>query len=268
MHCAQFTIFHISVLQYSQCASDTSRSFLLTTALSWSVLPLVASATPSIISQYSSVTQPYATFYGSNLPLNDPRYLVATGTMSSLVIPLAYYRAFSATDTFSFKLINYYYGQTLDCQTQAKTADEWGMTRIPKDPYAPMVTIGPFVGTQCNISAGAELFGGGPLGRVLFALRNGTTDGYLGIMGTNAQRNFTVYGADIPPLLRPTRAPSPELAPPTSSSSPASRRVACMKTCRARAACARRSSGSPRATRTPRGSRTTRAERASTPAYM
>ncbi|MEK7144313.1 MAG: hypothetical protein AAB794_00405 [Patescibacteria group bacterium] len=173
--------------------------FLLTTALSWSVLPLVASATPSIISQYSSVTQPYATFYGSNLPLNDPRYLVATGTMSSLVIPLAYYRAFSATDTFSFKLINYYYGQTLDCQTQAKTADEWGMTRIPKDPYAPMVTIGPFVGTQCNISAGAELFGGGPLGRVLFALRNGTTDGYLGIMGTNAQRNFTVYGADIPP---------------------------------------------------------------------
>ncbi len=179
--------------------------FLISFTLAWGAVPFSAKATPSIISQYSGVPQPYNAWLGGNLVVNDPRYFVATGTLSSVAFPAAVYRyPLSGTETFQIKLVNYYFGRILDCQTPVRTMDEWGITHTPRDPYAPTVTFGPFTGTQCNIGVSTE--NAGPTSIMIWPFRDGKFEGtdYPGMMGErtspyNPRANFTVYGADIPP---------------------------------------------------------------------
>ena len=173
---------------------------LFSCTLVWGAAPLSARATPSIISRNSGVSQPYTMWLGGNLVLNDPSYLIAAGTLSSVAFPAAVYRyALSGAETFQLKLVNYYFGRMLDCQTPVKTMDEWGITHTPRDPYAPMVTFGPFTGTQCNIGMSTD--SGGPDSIMLWPIRDGMFEGtdYPGVMGNGYRANFTVYGADIPP---------------------------------------------------------------------
>lgn len=173
---------------------------LFIVVLIWSATPFIIKAAPLIISQHTGVSQPYNSKYGLSLGLNDPRYFIAPGTISSLVVPAANFRNLTGTEKFQLKLNNYYFSQVKDCKTPVKTADEWGITHIAKDPYAPMVTFGPFTGTQCAIAADPEPYGGGPRAVNVLVYRDGNNlpDGNLGVMGNNFQFNFTVYGPDIP----------------------------------------------------------------------
>ncbi|MBI4088994.1 PxKF domain-containing protein [Candidatus Kaiserbacteria bacterium] len=183
--------------------------FLFSAALLWGASPLVASATPSIISQNTSVLQPYTSRVTGNIVVNDPRFFVATGTISSIAFPAAVFRtALIGTETFQIKLVNYYFSQILDCKTPVKTMDEWGITHIPRDPYAPMVTFGPFTGTQCKINSAAS---SGPNSIMTWPFRDGMFEGtdYPGAMGNWPFYNFTVYGTDIPPPPPPDPCATP-----------------------------------------------------------
>ncbi|MFA5942469.1 MAG: hypothetical protein WC798_02240 [Candidatus Paceibacterota bacterium] len=162
--------------------------------------PLGAFATPSIISQYSGVTQPYLERMNIHVGVADHRYFVATGTVSSIALTLATYKTtFTGTETFQLRLYNQYYSQWIDCETPVKTIDEWGMTHLPRDPYAPLVMFGPFTGTQCDVT-GTFTPGGGPNSGVVWPILDGKTNytDFPGRMGNNLRSNFTVYGADIP----------------------------------------------------------------------
>ncbi|MSU74055.1 hypothetical protein EXS56_02865, partial [Candidatus Kaiserbacteria bacterium] len=183
--------------------------FLFSIILIGSASPLAANATPLIISQNSGVSQPYKTSFGIGFGINEPRYFVATSTLSSITAPISVTKSFLGTELYSFKLFVSYYGKVLDCKTPTKTLDEWGISRVIRDPYAPMVTIGPFTGTQCAVGIQYDVFTGGPIPITLRATRDGVDDGFLSVMGTNFRWNFTVSGADIPPPPPPDPCATP-----------------------------------------------------------
>ena len=177
--------------------------FLFSCIFVWSISPFVVRAAPSIISQSLGVSQPYTAWLGGNLWINNPYFFVATGTLSSIAFPAAVYRTtLSGTETFQFKLYNYYFSRMLDCQTPTKTMDEWGITRIPRDPNAPVVMFGPFTGTQCDIGVDTM---SGPTSIMTWPFRDGKFEGtdVPGMMGNGFRANVTAYGADIPPPLPP-----------------------------------------------------------------
>lgn len=162
-------------------------------------IPLSVFAAPSIISQSSGVSEPYTEWLGQ-IVVNNYYYFVATGTLSSIAYPAAVYRTpLSGTETFQIRLYDPHFSRWIDCQTPTKTIDEWGITHTPRDPYAPMITFGPFTGTECDIR-GSDRFGG--LRSIMtWPVMDGKSHfiDYPGMMGNGHRGNFTVYGADIPP---------------------------------------------------------------------
>ena len=160
--------------------------------------PLSVFAAPSIISQSSGVSQPYTAWLG-HIVVNNQYFFVATGTLSSIAYPAAVYRTpLSGTETFQIRLYDPHFSRWIDCQTPIKTIDEWGITHTPRDPYAPMITFGPFTGTQCDIRGSNE--SGGLRSIVTWPVMDGKSNftDYPGMMGNGSRANFTVYGADIP----------------------------------------------------------------------
>ena len=160
----------------------------------WGVAPFTAQATPSIISQYSGIEEPYGQSYGINVGLNTAQYFVATGTLTYLVLPVAYHKNLTGSEKFSISLFDYGFSQWIDCQTPTKTADEWGITHIARDPHAPMVTFGPFTGSKCYISDERNDR------HYIAPYVHGPNSTGLGGMGSSslAHFNFIAYGADIP----------------------------------------------------------------------
>jgi len=182
-------------------------SFFIICALAASLLglsPAPAKALQTIMSQSSGFNAPYTKAYSSNIWINDPAFLVATGTIKSISFAPAVSRGSIAdTDTFSYRFYNYYYGRDIDCATPAKTAAAWGMTRIVSDPNAPTVNF-PFSGTQCAITS-TSTSDADRTGIMLWPLRNGASDGKIGIMGNATGKNYIVYGQDIAdPATAPT----------------------------------------------------------------
>lgn len=143
-----------------------------------------------------------------NVDFSSPMYFVATGTLTSFVVPAASHKNLSGSEKFSIGLFDYFFTRKIDCQTPVKTVDEWGISHIAKDPRAPLVSFGPFSGTQCNIKG--DLSGRRPISPVVYSA-NGLSEGAIGGMGSSAvaHYNFTAYGADIPPPPPPDPCATP-----------------------------------------------------------
>lgn len=177
--------------------------FIFTCTFVWGASTAsAATTTAQVISQYTNASEPYDTLYGSNVNFNSQRYLVATGTLSYFVAPVASTGGLTGSERFSVKLFNNYFSQWIDCQTPTRTADEWGITRIARDPHAPLVSFGPFSGSKCLIDDDK----GGYLPISIFVrVGEGPTHASVGVMGSSAVSgfNFTAYGPDIPPAAPP-----------------------------------------------------------------
>lgn len=155
-----------------------------------------ATTTAQVISQYIGASEPYDEIYGSNTDLNSQRYFVATGTLSSFVASMASPGGFTGTERISVKLFNNYFSQWIDCQTPTKTVDEWGITRIARDPHAPLVSFGPFSGSKCLIDGDTS---GYRTTSLFFRLGESAEHASIGVMGSKTvqRSNFTAYGPDI-----------------------------------------------------------------------
>lgn len=170
---------------------------LVSCTLVLSAWPFSAKASPSIIAQYSGVQEPYDALYGINVDFYYPHYFVATGTLTSFVAPVAYYKDLTGSEKFNISLFDYYFTRWIDCQTPTKTADEWGISRLARDPHAPLVNFGPFSGSGCRINGNTRGYhSAGPFVRK----GDGSGDGGLAIMGKGGYVNFTAYGTDISPV--------------------------------------------------------------------
>lgn len=177
--------------------------FLFICTFAWSV-PTVSAATTTaqVLFQYTNASEPYDTLYGSNLGFNSQRYLVATGTLSYFVAPVASSGGLTGSERFSVRLFNNYFSQWVDCQTPTKTADEWGISRIARDPHAPLVSFGPFSGSNCLID---DDKGGYQSISIFVRVGESPTHASVGAMGSSAVLgfNFTAYGSSMSPVVPP-----------------------------------------------------------------
>ncbi len=167
--------------------------------------PSLSHATASVISQYTGIAEPYASYYNFTFDIAEPSTFIATGTLTTLSLPVAGFKNLLGDELFSIQLFNSS-GDPVDCQTPEKTTDAWGITRIAKYELAPSVTFGPFTGTQCAI----ERNDSGSQSRTPVVMKSGAPYGDLGVMGTGFHFNFTAYGPDVPdpPLCTLTASPT------------------------------------------------------------
>ena len=162
-------------------------------------LPTRSLAAPLVISQHSGVEEPYEEVYGFNVQLNldFPDYFVASGTLQSFVAPAASTVVdLTGDEALYVQLMNIQGSRLIDCKTPTKTADEWGITRLARDPHAPMVTFGPFSGTECFIEFDPRGFDDRE--PEIFKASGLSFDyAQMGLMGKGRRFNFVAYGPDV-----------------------------------------------------------------------
>lgn len=164
-------------------------------------VPWHVSAESSIIAHYSGVVQPYQTAYQSHFGFNLPQFLVATGTLSHLVLPLASVFDSDGSAVVGMRLQSTASNSFLDCQTPFKTMDAWGITRVSGDPNASMVDFGPFTGSECAIPP-SNASHDNAISAYLFDESGSGPSDWIAVMGNEGYFNFTAYADATPTLAR------------------------------------------------------------------
>jgi hypothetical protein len=124
-------------------------SFIFICALAFSS---PAHALAFVLAQGADPVEPYIGAGPFMLPLNSAEFLVATGTLLSVSAPATANTDLIGSEIFFGRLLDRERNVFSDCRTPKRTADEWGITHTAYDPHAPIVTFGPFTGTDCNIN--------------------------------------------------------------------------------------------------------------------
>lgn len=158
--------------------------------------PFPPSDAPVLAMSHAAI-QPYRTTLGFP-DLGNPKFFVASGTLETFVAPISRFHGLTGAERYSFALADAS-DKRLDCQTPEKTADEWGITHkvapyFPFDWDAPYVSMGPFSGAQCQISAGSSV-------HVVPIRPDFPREAlYMETMGDNDySQNFIAYGPPPPP---------------------------------------------------------------------
>ncbi len=157
--------------------------------------PTRALAAPYIIAQYSGLVPPYDSGYMPDIGLNYPQFMVATGTLSDLFMPVASIFGFGGDKKIGMRLLLMPDNVWLDCESPVKTVDEWGIPHEAGDPMAPMTDFGPFTGSQCDIPDWDNSW---HIVSVVPVDENGQTFSNISGMGSGGNMDFTEYAGGVP----------------------------------------------------------------------